>query len=198
MWFFLTASCFTRSPSFDSVANHSGNWTCVTRCWVISWFVYSQCATRGYSLLSTRHSVCPWAATLLLRNLGALALAAAKPQFSLFVFLLAHAHQPSGHLSVVSGPAGWGLAVQVSLAHACPGHTQPHVTTHQSCGTKNIASNNIGSQSAQHRPRRADGRAQEAKSRCRASSQTRPLVLCVVCIGGAAVTGHVSRARVET
>ena len=26
----------------------------MTRCWVISWFVYSQCATRGYSLLSTR------------------------------------------------------------------------------------------------------------------------------------------------
>ena len=68
-----------------------------------------------------------------------------------------------------------------------------HVTTHQSCGTKNIASNNIGSQSAQHR--RADGQAQEAKSRCWASTRLGPWSLSSAL---AAVTGHVSRERVKT
>ena len=169
----------------------------MTRCWVISWFVYSQCATRGYSLLSSRLSVCPWAAALLLRNLGALALAAAKPQFSLFVFLPAHAPQLSGHLSLSQWcpvrPGGAWLSRSHYTGPCLPLARHRHVTTHQSCGTKNIASNNIGSQSAQHR--RADGQAQEAKSRCWASTRLGPWSLSSAL---AAVTGHVSRERVKT
>ena len=133
-----------RSASLCSVSNH---WTCVSRCSVISWFVYSQCATRGYSLLSSRLSVCPWAAALLLRNLGALALAAAKPQFSLFVFLLAHAPQLSGHLSlsgVRSGRVGPGCPGLTTLAHACPWPDTDTLRRIRAAGQKTLPLTTLG------------------------------------------------------
>ena len=83
---------------------HSGH--CVCDMMFISWFVYSQCATRGYSLLSTQSSL---AAALLLRNLGALALAAAPNSH----FLCFSPRMRPGSVDIsalVSGPAGWGQA----------------------------------------------------------------------------------------
>lgn len=125
----------------------------MTRCSVISWFVYSQCATRGYSLPPLATQSVPG---LLLCSSATLVLWPWLLPSLNSNFLCFSSHMRSCSVDISLGcpvrPGGallWARAAQVSLSSAR--FWPRHVTTHQSCGTKNIASNNIGSQSAQLR-----------------------------------------------